>query len=286
MRSPASRKARPVRSRAKLLTVCVLTCVAVGGVAASAAGGVETCLRSAGGCLPRFDFSVDGSVSPSSLPRVRKAPVRLGVAGRIEQGPALALREAVFAGDGDVGLNVKGLPACDNRGPRLLVRHPNELRWHEKRCRASIVGRGRVWISISFPEMDPIPVSTRVVLLYGGTSRGAILLYVLAKIDMPVPVVLAASVHVRRKPGGRWSARAEIPRIAGGSGAITRFSLRVGKRFTYRGGRKSLFSARCPDGELSFEAAKLLFKNEARIPSVAAQTVLKSRISVPCRPRG
>lgn len=225
-----------------------------------------------------------GKVLPQVLPRGKPAAVRVGINGRIKQGPPLALREAAFDMDRDVKLDVRGLPVCQNRELHPAIGRANALRRAEKRCGGSIVGRGRVGISFTFPNQAPIPESSRVVVFNGGLRDGTIVFYALTETKVPVPSLLNARIEVRRKGSG-WIAVAKTPVIAGGSGAITRFALNLGRKFTYSGKRRSLLSARCSDGKFKFSVPKLLFRNEANIPSAAPRTILQGNLIVPCKPK-
>lgn len=274
------------RYLAGILVLCFM-------LAATAGSATAACLVGGpnGVCFPfpDLDFRMTARVSPQSLPTGKPAPVAFRIGGRVRHVDGTqpsALREAILTVDKDVDVSIEGLPLCNDREPRFPIRRPDELRRLEKRCRNAIVGRGRVGISIAFPGQEPLSLSNRVALLNAGTRDGTILLYALTEIRVPVPQLLAATIEIRRGPARGWTVRAKIPAIAGGSGAITHFALNVGKRFRYRGKRKSFLSASCPDGVFRIMTPKLLFKNEARIPGVAAQTVLKGSLAVPCKPKG
>jgi hypothetical protein len=208
--------------------------------------------------------------------------VRLGITGRVTQGPSLALREGVLDLDEDLEVTAKGLPAC--RANRRDIGPGNVLRGIEKACGDAIVGRGRVGISVSFPGQTPLSLSSRVVVFSSGFRDGAILLHAAAEIRVPVPRLLSARIEVRQSDQGS-TVRVRTPVIAGGSGAITNFALNVGRKFIYRGKRRSLLAARCPDGKLEVSAKRLFFKNEANLPGAAAQTVMQGILVVPCRPK-
>lgn len=260
----------------------LVACIAVSAVAPAAVGGAQICLR-ATGCVPQFEIDVGGKVSPQALPRAKHAAVRIGINGRIKQGPPLALREALLDVDKNLEVNARGLPAC--RVNRRDIAGNNILRRVERACGDAIVGRGRAGISVSSPGQIPQSLASRVVLLNKGVRNGLIVLNAHAEIRLPVPRLLSARIEVRRSNRG-WTARVTIPVIAGGFGAITHFALNVGREFIHRGKRRSLLSARCPDGKLTVSAKKLVFRNEANLPGAAAQTVLKGNLLVPCKPKG
>src|SRR5690349_2475432 len=73
--------------------------------------------------------------------------------------------------------------------------------------------------------------------------------HLLASAFIPAPVTgeIPNPIQVRRIDKGRfgWMATATVPKIAGGSGSITGYSMRIGKRF---------LTATCGDGRLQLRA--------------------------------
>jgi deazaflavin-dependent oxidoreductase (nitroreductase family) len=59
------------------------------------------------------------------------------------------------------------------------------------------------------------------------------------------------TVKIKKINKGRYGllATASIPKIAGAAGSVTSFSLVVDKKFTYKGKKVSVLSAKCPDGK-------------------------------------
>lgn len=128
-------------------------------------------------------------------------------------------------------------------------------------------------------------VTGRVALFNVGIREGAITLRAAAEIKLPVPNLLVATIEIRRKPPG-WTVRARTPVVAGGSGSLTYVALSIGRKFAFRGKRRSFLSARCPDGKFKISTPKLEFRNEAELPNIAPRTILKGSLCVPCKPKG
>lgn len=260
-------------------------------LAAVPATGAAVCLR-IGGCGPERDLlevDMKGSrFAPIAMPRRMFVPAafktNVGIGMSLGSHPS-ALREALFEVDRDVAVNVRGLPVCKTDGPRLSIRRPNELRRAEKACGASVVGRGQSSFSIAFPGLPPISRSSRVVLFNGGVRDGATVLHALAEIKVPVPRVLVARIEILPRTGDGQSVRVTTPVVAGGAGSLTHVALNVGRNFAFRGKRRSFLSARCPDGKFEVAAKMLRFRNEAGLPSAAAQTLLRGNYAVPCKPK-
>ena len=106
-----------------------------------------------------------------------------------------------------------------------------------------------------------------------------------AFIPIPVPTAIL-TVVTASKQGSGLRTTSEIPVIAEGYGSLLDFKFKLGKTFSYRGTKVGYFEARCPDGVFKSEVKKLLFRNEAKVPGVAPQTVLKGGPAVPCTTQG
>ena len=63
-------------------------------------------------------------------------------------------------------------------------------------------------------------------------------------------------MKISKVHNGRYGLKAvaTIPKIAGGAGSVTAFKLTIDKKFTYKGRKESILTARCPDGRLQAHA--------------------------------
>ncbi len=59
-------------------------------------------------------------------------------------------------------------------------------------------------------------------------------------------------MKIKKIHNGRFGLKsvASVPKIAGGSGSVTFFALKIDKKFTYKGKKVSVLTAKCPDGKL------------------------------------
>lgn len=190
-----------------------------------------------------------------------------------------ALREAVVDVDKDVEMDVRGLPVC---GYRTIA--ARDVAAARQGCRRAIVGSGEAEASLLLPGAERMSTRSRLTVFNGGRRGRTTMLFVHGYAQLPRPQALVARIEVEKIAGGLHSV-IDVPAIAGGYGSLTEISLKLRRSFSYRGERKSFLSARCPDGKFIVQTPKLVFKNEARIPGVAAQTVLKGGIAVPCKPK-
>ena len=232
-----------------------------------------------------LDLTFRGAVEPNRLSRTKLTPISFDFAGKIKAVDGThppALTEFVLETDPAGVLDVRGLPAC----PDGRLQSTTTAR-AEAACRGALVGRGETTVQIAFPERQPIPVRSPLLVVNGGRHGGVTTLYLHAYITVPTAVAIVVPVRIATavaivvpvriaRISGRYGLRsvAKIPAIAGGSGSVTRFDLEIEREFTHRGQRRSIVSARCDDGVL--EA-----RGEARF---ADGTIVEGNIFQGCTP--
>jgi hypothetical protein len=262
--------------RRKLMLALAVAAVASLCVAAVASA-VSTTLR-AGNLIVTFG----GSTSPKKLSKTKYTPVTTNIFGKIKTSDGThpsAFREAVVNIDKDVKINVKGFPVC--KAGQLEAR---DTKAAKRVCGKTILGQGTAAAEIAFPEQRPIRVPSPLLVFNGGEKGGKVKLLIHTFITVPAPTAIVTDVTIKRKGSGINSV-AKIPVIAGGSGSALEFNFKLGKTYNYKGKKVGYFEARCPDGVFKVNAPKVVFKNEARVPGVGAQTTLKGGLAVPCTPK-
>ena len=202
------------------------------------------------GYLPsHFEFSV----RPRRLPRSKPQPVRVSVANKYETldgSHVLALEELELELDRHLVLDVTGVPVC--RAGIL-----NEQRWVPEDCGDAVVGKGTIEAEVAHPESPMFTVSGDLTIYNRGRKPGGADLVAYAYFPAPIAGAIFIPIKVRKNRGGRygWKARAEIPKLDGGSGSITSYSMRFGKR---------IFSATCADGKLLAHAVSTFADGSSR----------------------
>ncbi len=217
----------------------------------------------------------NGGISPTRLPRHKQVPVAANFNDRIgtndgSHPPAL---ESVIADfDKNIQVNAKGLPTCSEG--QLTAQSTAAAK---RACRNSIVGSGEGEVEVAFPEQKPFAAKGAIVLFNGGVHGGATLLFIHAYVAVPAPTAVIATVKLTRIDRGHYGihAVAQIPRIAGGAGSVTRFRFTIDRKFTYRGKKESYLTASCPTGRYYAEG-KVRF---------ADGTSLKLVHVLPCTPK-
>lgn len=225
----------------KLLFILAVVALAV------ASAGIGTAAKPTTVRAGTLVFEIDGGVAPKRLPKNRMAPIALRIAGNISttdgsQPPAAKLVIADFDRHGTV--NAKGLATC--RAGKLEARPTGAAK---AACRKAIVGGGKTTVRVAFPESGAFHSTGPLVLFNGGVRRGVTTMYIHAYVNVPVPTAIVTRVKIRKIREGRFGTRAiaRIPVIAGGSGSVTRFAMKIKRTFQYRGKSQSYLLARCAD---------------------------------------
>lgn len=193
-------------------------------------------------------FTDNGGISPSVLPRNGSAPITARIAGGIgtadgSHPPALQAVEAEV--DRTIQLEAVGLPTCSEQ--QIVAQDTAAAK---RACGDAIVGSGEAEVEVSFPEQAPFSATGPIVLFNGGVRGASTLVLLHAYVNVPAPTAIVVPARVTRIHRDRFGLAidAEVPRIAGGAGSVTRFDLRIGRRYTYRGERRSFLTAGCPTG--------------------------------------
>lgn len=209
-------------------------------------------------------LKLNGDVAPKALPKKRMAPIALRISGDIStvDGSHPPAAQTVIADfDKHGAINARGLATC--RAPQLQSRDTGAAK---AACRKAIVGGGRTTVRVQFPEQRPFFASGPLVLFNGGVKRGVTTMYIHAYVSVPAPTAIVTRVKIKRVKKGRYGTRAiaRIPKIAGGSGSVTHFSMKIQRTFKYKGRSRSYLVARCADGRF-FARGDIAFGGGPRV---------------------
>lgn len=199
-------------------------------------------------CAGNICVADDGGISPTKLPRHGKAPVsaRLNAEISTRDGshpPAFESMDLKI--EKNVSIDPVGLPTC-----RMGQLQATSSAAAKRACGEAIVGSGEAEVEVAFPEQPPFRSAGPLILFNGGQKGPTTTLFLHAYVNVPAPTAIVVPATVTRIHDGRFGMRiqATVPKIAGGSGSVTQFELKVGRRFTYKGEKKSFVTAGCPNG--------------------------------------
>lgn len=219
-------------------------------------------------------LQLNADFQPLNLPKKRFAPVRfegyLDI-GKPGGGSPPALRQVVLDFDRDGRLDVAGLPTCAlERIAEVSVEEARSL------CKRAIVGTGRLEALISLPS-GPVPTGSALTLFNGPRLGGHPTIVVHARITVPAVQTYAFVVPIEKRPGEfRYRATVNIPPLAAGLGAVTHISVKVGRRYTAGGIKRSYVAARCSDHILRSHG-KFAFSNGLVIEGVGLEKYCAQR---------
>ncbi|HVY77950.1 MAG TPA: hypothetical protein VG898_05550 [Solirubrobacterales bacterium] len=223
----------------------------------------------------------DAKLLPHALPREEAAPVKVQLAGAIrtvDGSPPPPLREISIAMNRAGVVSVAGLPSCR---ASELQQTSTEAALAE--CRDALVGRGHFAANVDFPGAPIFPARGRVLLFNSSTPKQpGLLLHLFG--SSPVRAAFVQPFRITRQRSGKFGTvfSTRIPELASDQGYVTDISLEIGRRYAYRGHKRSFISASCsaPAGfpGAYFELAKATF-------SFAGNQRLVSHLPGDCRVR-
>jgi hypothetical protein len=199
-------------------------------------------------------FTFNGGFAPNKLPKKKFAPITLTASGKIQTKDGThppALTETIVETDKNGTINVRGLPKC--RSGQLQSRDTTAA---EKACKKAIIGKGNTKVEVQFPEQKPIDVTSKLLVFNGGVKGGKTTLFIHAYFSAPVTGAIVTTLKIKKVKHGRYGLKtvARIPKIAGGSGSVKTFNLKINRKYRYKGRKVSVLSARCRDGKLQAKA--------------------------------
>lgn len=241
-----------------------ITAVAAGLALMAASGAVGDGGTRQEHCIGVLCVGDDGGISPTKLPKHGSAPVTGQIDGEVitrdgSHPPALQDLEAEI--DHTLEVDAVGLPTC-----RESQLEASSSATAKKVCGDAIVGSGSAEVEVAFPEQKPFRSTGPLLLFNGGVHGATTTVFLHAYVDVPAPTAVIVRATVMRIHRGRYGLllKAHVPKVAGGAGSATAFDLRIGRRYTYKGRRKSFLTASCPTGSWATKG-NLLFSDRTRI---------------------
>ncbi len=204
-----------------------------------------------------LEFTFNGGFAPKKLPKKKLAPITLSASGRINTKDGThppALKEAIVETDKNGAVFVKGLPVC--RSGQLQSRTTTAAK---KACPKSIIGSGKTTVEVKLAEQNPILVNSALTVFNGGQRGGTTTFYIHAFFTAPVSGAIVTTVKIKKIHRGRYGLKsvASIPKIVSGAGSVLSFDLKIGRKYTYKGRKVSVLSAKCADGKLQAFASAI-----------------------------
>jgi hypothetical protein len=145
--------------------------------------------------------------------------------------------------DRNASLFTKGVPTCN--ASNLQSTSTEDAK---RACGRAVIGRG------SGSALIPVGAKTlpepTVVTAFNGVPQGGkpvVLLHAYGTSPVQTTLVLIGTVSRYNRGGFGPRLDVAIPKIAGGTGALTDFTVTINKKFRYKGKQRSYVSAKCPN---------------------------------------
>jgi hypothetical protein len=259
---------RPQKEITKEMRKRLILTLALGATVALVVGGIATAAKPTVVQVGNLKLTFNGGFTPTKLPKKEMAPIKLSVEGKIETldgKHAPALKEFVLETDKNGSVEAKGVPTCK---PGKIEATTTTVA--KKVCGPAIIGEGTTGVEVEFAEQAPIGIKSKLLLFNGGVSGGKTTIYIHAFLTNPIAAAIVTTVKISKVKNGRFGIKsiASIPKIAGGSGSVTDFSLKLDKQ--------GYLLAKCPDGHLDAQGEAVF----------ADGTRAKGSVTRPCTPKG
>jgi hypothetical protein len=208
-----------------------------------------------------LEVVIDGSsgVTPKALSKSKYTPIAFTAAGSVRsldanepQPPPL---KEVMIDAKNAAVNVKGLPTCSSGQLQAT-----DTKTAEAHCKSAIIGKGTTTVSVKFPEQTAIPAKSPLLVFNGGFKGGVTTFYIHAYLTQPITTAIVTTVKIK-KSGSGLNSVATVPKIANGAGSVTSFSLKIDKKFTYKGQKQSVLSAKCVGGKIQAHVTSKFYDN-------------------------
>lgn len=229
-----------------------------------------------------LQLSVDGKLSPRSLPRKGAAPISVAVDWNLattDASPVPKLKKLGIEINRHGHFDTTGLPVCDVR----RIQTASTARALAA-CHASLVGKGSFTANVALRDQVPYATAGKLVVFNGMQRKRPVLLGQIYS-PYPFPTSFVIVFSVKDKPHGTYGTAltAKLPRSLSSWGNLTGINMKLSRRFHGAGKSRSYVSAGCPAPKgfplATFPMARASFSFEggSRLSSVLSST---------CRARG
>jgi hypothetical protein len=189
--------------------------------------------------------SFEGKIAPHKLPRIGMAPVSVSLSGDIKTTDASTppqLRKITLAINRNGRFDNKGLPIC-----HFHQVQPASTQEAREACPRALVGSGSFKANVALPDQSPFP-SNGQILAFNGKLHQKPVIFTHIYGTEPLPTSFTLPFELRRRSKGTYSTilSANLPRVAAQWGYISGVSLKLQRRFHYKGEPRSYISAGCP----------------------------------------
>ena len=258
-----------MRRRPVLIAMCTALAVTV---AATAAWAGPTVTAPDGNTQ-----SIDSQIRPKKLSKTKFGAATLEVTTLTTSTtdpsgvPSPAIH-AVIDFDRNARLYTKGLPTCD---PALLQSQSTEVA--ERVCGKAKIGTGHAIAYLRAGKVYEVP---QTVTAFNGIPKGGkpvILLHTYGTTPLQVSLVLEGTVSNYNKEGYGPRLDLNIPLLAGGTGALKEFNVKIDKKWSFKGEKRSFISAKCTGSKKLKARGTFTYRDGEALTAYSKQSCKQSK---------
>jgi hypothetical protein len=222
--------------------------------------------------------SIGSLITPKKLSKSKFTPAALEVTTKLTNSTAangvpVPTVRAVVDFDKNARIFAKGLPTCD---AAQVQSTSTEVAL--QKCGRAKIGGGKA--TALLPVGTSVYTVNQVVTAFNGVPKGGkptVVLHTYGTTPIQTTLVLVGAVTNYNKEGYGPRLDLAVPKIAGGTGALTDFQVKIDKKYKYKGKSVSFISAKCPNSKkLKARGAFTFIDGETATPkSVQTCTQLK-----------
>jgi hypothetical protein len=217
--------------------------------------------------------SIDSLIGPRQLSKTQPTPATLKVttvttsttAANGVPSPAV---HATIDFDKNAALFTKGLPTCN---PSQLQNQSTEVA--EQVCGKAKIGSGHA--TALLPVGGPVYNVEQTVTAFNGVPKGGkptVILHTYGTTPLQTTLVLVGTVSKYNKEGYGPRLDLEIPLLAGGTGALKEFEVKIDKKWRYKGVMRSFVSAKCPNSKSLKARGKFTYRDGESLTAFSKQS--------------
>jgi hypothetical protein len=194
-------------------------------------------------------------IAPKALSKTKPTPISvkfIGDAGSTNRSTPIPSTKEIFDFDKSVAVYAKGLPVC-----KLSQIQNTTTEEAQKACGPAKIGSGNATAELPLGGDEVVPAPGKVLIFNGPTKGGmpTVLLHSYATVPAPQTLILTGTYSHYNKQGYGLRLTIPIPPLAGGVASMTKSLTKFDRKWTYKGQKRSYFTALCKSGKLKSRAS-------------------------------
>ncbi|MGN6664975.1 MAG: hypothetical protein ACTHK6_12350 [Solirubrobacterales bacterium] len=221
--------------------------------------------------------SIESLITPKKLSKKKFTPGTLSVTTLTTSttdpnGVPVPAVHATIDFDKNATLYTKGLATCN---PASIQNQSTENA--ERICGKAKIGSGHATAYLRAGKIYEVP---QTVTAFNGVPKGGkptVILHTYGTTPLQVSLVLVGTVTKFDKEGYGPRLDLEVPLIAGGTGALKEFQVKISKKWRYKGVQRSFISAKCPNSKKLKARGTFTYRDGQSLTAFTKQTCKQAK---------